>query len=176
MTDAPPPTETETGDSGAASSKPDASAPNSSAPAPPPRPRGLFAVKEALTSIIIAFAMAFVFRGFVLEAFVIPTGSMAPTLLGQHHRLTGPQSGYSWTIGPWTGQGDVIVRDPMAGARVDAGSARGPNADLPRRAGDRIFVLKYLPPVYKPESSSTPRSLRRTTSSGWSGCRASRSR
>ena len=38
-------------------------------------------IKETITSIIIAFAMAFVFRGFVIEAFVIPTGSMAPTLL-----------------------------------------------------------------------------------------------
>ncbi|MEO0482999.1 MAG: S26 family signal peptidase [Planctomycetota bacterium] len=117
----------------------------------PPRPRGLFAVKEAFTSIVIAFAMAFAFRGFVLEAFVIPTGSMAPTLLGQHHRLTGPQSGYSWTIGPWLGTGDAVVRDPMVGSAVSGGSARGPNATLPRRAGDRIFVLKYLPPIYSPK-------------------------
>jgi signal peptidase I len=34
-------------------------------------------LKETFTSIIIAFAMAFIFRGFVVEAFVIPTGSMA---------------------------------------------------------------------------------------------------
>ena len=40
-------------------------------------------VRETIESIIIAFVLAFVFRAFVVEAFVIPTGSMAPTLLGQ---------------------------------------------------------------------------------------------
>ena len=41
-------------------------------------------VKEVVESIAIAFVLAFVFRAFVVEAFVIPTGSMAPTLLGKH--------------------------------------------------------------------------------------------
>lgn len=115
-------------------------------PTVPDKPKGLFAVKEALTSIVIAFALAFVFRGFVLEAFVIPTGSMAPTLLGQHHRLTGPRSGYTWTIGPWQGGEQVRVPDPMTREPVTA-----PARDVPRLSGDRIFVLKYLPPVYPPK-------------------------
>ncbi|MEL7472626.1 MAG: S26 family signal peptidase [Planctomycetota bacterium] len=112
----------------------------------PPRPRGLLAVKEGLTSIVIAFALAFVFRGFVLEAFLIPTGSMAPTLLGQHHRFIGPNSGYQFTTGPWVGQGDVQVRDPMVDTLMQSR-----RADTPRLAGDRIFVLKYLPPIYRPK-------------------------
>ena len=43
-------------------------------------------IKETFESIIIAFILAFVFRAYVVEAFVIPTGSMAPTLLGAHYR------------------------------------------------------------------------------------------
>jgi signal peptidase I len=48
---------------------------------------------------MIAFTMAFVFRGFVIEAFVIPTGSMGPTLMGAHVRMRGPNTGASWPVG-----------------------------------------------------------------------------
>ncbi|MEX2315610.1 MAG: signal peptidase I [Pirellulales bacterium] len=42
------------------------------------------AVRETVESIVIAFVLAFLFRTFEAEAFVIPTGSMAPTLMGRH--------------------------------------------------------------------------------------------
>lgn len=58
-------------------------------------------LKETLTSITIAFVLAFVFRGFVVEAFQIPTGSMAPTLLGAHMRFDSDMTGNEWTVGPW---------------------------------------------------------------------------
>src|SRR3954447_25310550 len=51
-------------------------------------------VKETIESILVAFILAFVFRGFVVEAFVIPTGSMAPTLLGAHMRFRCNDCGY----------------------------------------------------------------------------------
>jgi signal peptidase I len=51
-------------------------------------------VKETLESILIAFILAFIFRAFVVEAYVIPTGSMAPTLLGAHMRFTCTDCGY----------------------------------------------------------------------------------
>src|SRR3954449_9803055 len=53
-------------------------------------------VKETVESILIAFILAFVFRAFVVEAFVIPTGSMAPTLLGAHMRFTCKECGYTF--------------------------------------------------------------------------------
>ena len=76
----------------------------------------LLSVKETLVGIVIAFVMAFVFRGFVIEGFVIPTGSMAPTLLGEHFRAEGPESGYGWDVGPTPRSGsmqdlDVIRRN-----------------------------------------------------------------
>ncbi|RMF41076.1 MAG: signal peptidase I [Planctomycetota bacterium] len=43
--------------------------------------------RETVESIIVAFILAFLFRAFVAEAFVIPTGSMAPTLMGAHKDL-----------------------------------------------------------------------------------------
>jgi signal peptidase I len=53
--------------------------------------------KETFESIVMAFILAFVFRAFVVEAFVIPTGSMAPTLLGKHADLTCPECGYRFS-------------------------------------------------------------------------------
>ncbi|MCC6493906.1 MAG: signal peptidase I [Pirellulales bacterium] len=50
--------------------------------------------RETLESIVVAFVLAFLFRTFEAEAFVIPTGSMSPSLLGQHKDVTCPQCGY----------------------------------------------------------------------------------
>ena len=49
--------------------------------------------------LITAFILAFVFRAFVMEAFRIPTGSMADTLMGAHFRLGCRQCGYKYEHG-----------------------------------------------------------------------------
>lgn len=114
-------------------------------------------LKDTFESIIIAFLLAFVFRAYVVEAFIIPTGSMAPTLLGQHLRATCDQCGHRFTV-------DVDHQDTME--RIGAGRAiqrsyvtqpQGLTAvcpmcfnpvHLPRNtwvnAGDRILVQKYI--------------------------------
>jgi signal peptidase I len=43
--------------------------------------------RETVESVVIAFTLALLFRAFEAEAFVIPTGSMAPTLMGRHKDL-----------------------------------------------------------------------------------------
>lgn len=129
-------------------------------------------IKETVTSIIISFVMAFVFRGFVIEAYLIPTGSMAPTLLGAHMRFKGPESGFAWAVGPWDVMEDgmtplpfqggppaavgdsgpisavasdpVVVHDPMTGQEL---TGQG----IKTRWGDRIFVLKYLYSIFDPQ-------------------------
>src|SRR5687767_15890606 len=55
-------------------------------------------VKETIESILVAFILAFVFRAFVVEAFVIPSGSMAPTLLGAHMRYRCEDCGYQFDV------------------------------------------------------------------------------
>ncbi len=112
-------------------------------------------VKETLISIVIAFTMAFVFRGFVIEAFVIPTGSMAPTLMGAHMRYHGSKSGYDWPVSAvyptpndptsyQNPQRNIAVTDPITG-ETRASSA----VDL--SSGDRILVLKYLYSIFDPK-------------------------
>ena len=123
------------------------------------RPGGGFNIKETLTAVVISFTMAFVFRGFVIEGFLIPTGSMAPTLLGKHMLIRDADSGVEWTVGPWDyangnlntpypeqggGRGAIRLNDPITGAPIERSSER-------LRAGDRLFVLKYLKGVYEPK-------------------------
>ena len=47
--------------------------------------------RETIESIVVAIILAFLFRGFVAEAFVIPTGSMAQTLRGRHMDIVCPE-------------------------------------------------------------------------------------
>lgn len=144
-------------------------------------PRTEHTIKETLISLIISFVMALVFRSYVVEAFVIPTGSMAPTLLGAHMHFKSDQSGYEWTVNPWwfadpgsrenplpiQGQGPgrsaPLVTDPMSTSQVNSWSPSmsatdprrvgySPRAtDKPLRAGDRILVFKFLYELFPPE-------------------------
>lgn len=57
------------------------------------------ATRETIESIAVAVILAFLFRAFVAEAFVIPTGSMAPTLMGQHKDVKCPECGYWYRAG-----------------------------------------------------------------------------
>ncbi|MEK6247114.1 MAG: S26 family signal peptidase, partial [Planctomycetales bacterium] len=79
-------------------------------------------VRETVESVVIAFALAFLFRTFEAEAFVIPTGSMAPTLNGRHQDVDCPKCGFAYRVGT---SGEV---DPDTGVRLaDLVAAECPN-------------------------------------------------
>ena len=116
---------------------------------PPPSPGGRESFRETADSIVIAFILAFVFRAFVVEAFVIPTGSMAPTLYGQHATISCEFCGFSFAYG---------LRDASSRSRGGHGpdskalcpNCQRPNTNLVQNdrarnseAGDRILVLKW---------------------------------
>jgi signal peptidase I len=63
-------------------------------PKSPPRD----GMRETVESIVIAFVLAFLFRTFEAEAFVIPTGSMAPTLMGRHKDLECSKCGHHYRV------------------------------------------------------------------------------
>ena len=56
-------------------------------------------IHESIEAVVVALILAFLFRGFEVEAFVIPTGSMAPTLMGQHKDLLCPECGFRYSAG-----------------------------------------------------------------------------
>jgi signal peptidase I len=127
------------------------------------------AVRETIESVVIAFVLAFLFRTFEAEAFVIPTGSMAPTLQGRHLDVTCPKCGYQYRGGaslnetvaaqasdPEANQWDRDhARQRMADSEVvgvtcpecryvlsvEPGTPSGD--DNPPYNGDRILVAKF---------------------------------
>jgi len=105
-------------------------------------PRGFVrpTVPDTLISVVIAFALAFIGRAYVLEPFVIPTGSMAPTLLGAHYRAVSAETGTNWAVDRQLSEsGDgALIRDPYTTTEFEAGGLR-------QRSGDRILVLKRTP-------------------------------
>ena len=54
--------------------------------------------RETADALVVAFVLAFLIRTFVAEAFVIPTGSMAPTLMGRHKDVFSDASGARFKV------------------------------------------------------------------------------
>lgn len=108
-------------------------------------------VKDTIESILVAFILAFIFRAFVVEAFVIPTGSMGPTLMGAHMRFTCPECGYPFAVNfstandnndiPAYGLRRADFHCPNCGYPVPR--SRSSDDVSPVYFGDRILVLKY---------------------------------
>lgn len=104
-------------------------------------------IKETIESIIIAFILAFVFRAFVVEAFQIPSGSMAPTLLGRHLEIVDVETGYRFPID--SAQPDNVGAVPAISEKLRIYSPMSmqdvaPNKPQRIRGGDRILVHKYI--------------------------------
>ncbi len=92
---------------------------------------------DTLKWVLIALILALIFRAFIMEAFRIPTGSMAKTLRGAHYHLRCPRCGYKYDVG-----GDYYSkpkpRCPSCGYFLPAGTAKS------LANGDRILVLKSI--------------------------------
>ncbi|MCA9076429.1 MAG: signal peptidase I [Planctomycetaceae bacterium] len=112
--------------------------------------------RETAESVVFAFVLAFLFRTFEAEAFVIPTGSMAPTLYGRHKEGTCEQCGYRFAVGA----SDEVNNDfgyLHPHTRVEDAfcpNCRYPDNDIENNLafnGDRILVTKYPYEVGEPE-------------------------
>jgi signal peptidase I len=93
----------------------------------------------------LAFALAIVFlvRTFVGEPFGVPTGSMAPTLLGAHKLVHCPECGKTFPVGADEPEHPpVLCRCPACETTLDI-------ADAPVKPGNRIIVLKGPPTPLK---------------------------
>jgi signal peptidase I len=126
------------------------------------------AVRETVESIVIAFVLAFLFRTFEAEAFVIPTGSMAPTLMGRHKDVDCPKCGYRYQVSASEEESDNIHRPrantiagmcpmcryvlPMVPNLPQVAPDRRAETDFQRSYnGDRILVNKYIYAFTDPE-------------------------
>jgi signal peptidase I len=67
--------------------------------APGKRPDGGSVVKENIEALLFAAVFALAIREYIFQAFKIPTGSMAPTLMGEHKDLTCPNCQLFFSVG-----------------------------------------------------------------------------
>ncbi len=129
-------------------------------PLAPPRDSQIENIKDTIESLVVAFILAFVFRGFLVEAFVIPTGSMAPSLYGQHGLQICPDCGWEFAFGS---SGQPRIKCPNCGKEsyVENANERSGRSDVPSSpatslasgnttvsseplSGDRILVFKWV--------------------------------
>ncbi|MFK7778431.1 MAG: signal peptidase I [Gimesia sp.] len=103
-------------------------------------------MRDTIESIIIALVFAFVFRAYSAEAFVIPTGSMAPTLYGRHKEINCPECGVKYAVGA----SDEVGKSGYYNPQNNVTGASCPNCryftDLRNATpftGDRIIVNKF---------------------------------
>jgi signal peptidase I len=103
-------------------------------------------VAEALQTVLTGLILAFIFRAFLVEPFIIPTGSMAESLLGAHATQTCPACGWVFNFAP------LATATPTGGGFVRPAEIICPNcqlrlaptaADTVPVAGDRILVHKW---------------------------------
>lgn len=96
-------------------------------------------IRENIESILIAVALALAMRFFVVEAFKIPTGSMAPTLLGAHKDIKCPNC--TWRF--YHNNGDSRAFCPNCLYKINT-------YNLGNRSGNRILVSKVFYKFTKP--------------------------
>ena len=99
----------------------------------------LVSIAGSIEWLAVALVFAFVFRGFIVEAFKIPTGSMAPTLRGDHFEVACTQCGYEYDVNHTPGNRQIFEIDfrcPSCGNHQ--------KLFVEPTGGDRILVYKGL--------------------------------
>ncbi|WP_205678764.1 signal peptidase I [Aquisphaera insulae] len=99
---------------------------------------GTGVVRQTMDLIVMLCLGVLLFRTFSAEAYVVPTGSMAPTLLGHHRELTCPNCRFTFVIGlDEEGHQPHAVCPNCGKDGLDGVAAVECN-------GDRVLVQKFL--------------------------------
>lgn len=108
--------------------------------------------RETIESIVVAFTLALLFRAFEAEAFVIPTGSMAPALMGRHKDLVCTACGRDYRVGCSAEEDDQSqsFREQAAQLEGDLARAKGIMADQNAPAGDREQARRRVETLESP--------------------------
>src|ERR1700758_2260490 len=110
-----------------------------------PSRRNESSTRETVESIAVALILALLIRAFAAEAFVIPTGSMAPTLMGRHKEVTCPQCGYVYSVNASDeveGTSHPLAEQPRVSSGICVNCRyRASIDDAPSFKGDRILVM-----------------------------------
>ena len=116
-------------------------------------------VRETIESIVVAVMLALIFRTYEAEAFVIPTGSMAPTLQGRHLETVCDKCGYRYITGASNEnpgeRNDGFIFDTVCPiCRYEQTHKRktsGFRTNEDSFTGDRILVSKFAYDLSEPQ-------------------------
>lgn len=109
--------------------------------------------RETIESIVIAVILAFLFRGFEAEAFVIPTGSMATTLMGRHVDVECQECGHRYRVGASVEEKEAatVTASTCPVCRHTMPLDYFGNKNHQSFTGDRILVNKYAYDLGEPQ-------------------------
>ena len=100
--------------------------------------------RDLAEQFVVAIVLAMLVRGFDAEAFVIPTGSMAPTLMGRHKEIHCPQCGFLYAINASDdNETKVWGNRPEEFGVCTNCRFTSKVTDTPSFKGDRILVMKF---------------------------------
>jgi signal peptidase I len=118
------------------------------------------AIQENLEAIVVAIVLALMIRHYAMEAFVIPTGSMAPTLLGEHYTLDCENCGENYTVNRTNNRGfearcELCDHAMRINAPERDGRLERPLLSFgqgsPLHGGNKILVNKLIYRTQEPE-------------------------
>lgn len=116
--------------------------------------------RETVEAFVVAFVLALLFRAFIAEAFVIPTGSMAPALMGAHKDIFCQECGEQFQIGASLEYRDVDIENVVVGG-ICPNCRYANSLDIENSpndvtfSGDRILVSKFSYAIRDPERWDT---------------------
>jgi signal peptidase I len=101
--------------------------------------------RQTVEFLIVLTLSILLFRTFAAEAYIVPTGSMAPTLLGDHEEIVCPNCGIRFALGL-----DDAAR---AGRPIcpNCGTVEFDRAAAVACSGDRVLVQKFLYDFRRPQ-------------------------
>ena len=123
---------------------------------PVQKPHARNSPREIAETVVFVVALVLMLKLFVVEAFVIPTGSMAETLYGYQKIVTCPECGFDYPVNssdevaPADGRPRALVGAccPNCRFRVEWGRSAPAPAN---QSGDRVLVHKALYSFHPPD-------------------------
>jgi len=103
-----------------------------------PRVAAFVLVRQTVDFLVVLCLVIMLLRTLIAEAYIVPTGSMAPTLLGQHQEVVCSNCRFRFVLGvDEQGRSGRAVCPNCGGHDYDASAAVTSN-------GDRLLVHKFL--------------------------------
>jgi signal peptidase I len=104
-----------------------------------------FVTRPTVEFLVLLALSILLFRTFAAEAYIVPSGSMAPTLLGDHEEIVCPDCGFRFALGL---DEDRRASKPLC---PNCGTLVADRAGAVGCSGDRVLVEKLLYDFRRPQ-------------------------